>query len=537
MRRALLVVLGLAGLAALVVLTAGSGSSPYPHYWVQLDNAFGLTQGGDFKVAGVRAGTITGFKLDPSNNKALVGVRVTQPGFGSFRSDVFCQSRPQSLIGEYFLDCDPGTARRALKNGAVIPVSQTRSTVAPDLVNNILRLPYRERLRLIINELGAGVAGNGQALNEALRRANPALRDVDRLLATLAQQRGVIANLTTNADTVVTALADNKQNVSRFVVEARNTAEASARRRGDLQATFHKLPGFLEELRPTMAALGRTADAQRPALARLDRTAPELTRFLGDLVPFSQASTPAFRALGRASVTGRGAVVAARPTVAELNAFAGRTPDVATNLAIILHDLDDRSRAVESDPRAAQQIGRPGTKAGYTGLEALLQYAYNQALAINTFDANGQHVLRVDAFTDKCAPYRNVPDLKRELARDPSFKRCLSTLGPTQPGINAPDPSTAFPPGVSASSARSASAAVRAARARPAARHRRASSGGSTTGAAAPALDPLGAIGRAIRSQTSTPQPPGGVPGLPLPRSSGPSAGDGSPLLDYLLAP
>ncbi len=529
MRRALPIALVLAGITALVVLTSGSGSNPSRHYWIELDNAFGLTKGADFKVAGVRAGTISGFKLDPSNNKALVGVQITQGGFGSFRSDVFCQSRPQSLIGEYFLDCDPGTARHVLENGAVIPVSHTRATVAPDLVNNILRLPYRERLRLIINELGAGVAGNGQALNEALRRANPALRDVDRLLAILGQQRNVIANLTTNADTVVSALAANKQNVARFVVEARNTAQASARRRSALQATFHKLPGFLEQLRPTMAALGRTADAQRPALARLDRSAPELTRFFGDLVPFSRASTPAFRALGQASVTGREAVVAARPTVAELKAFAGRTPDLATNLAIVLHDLDDRSRAVESDPRAAQQIGRSGTRAGYTGLEALLQYVYNQSLAINTFDANGQHVLRVDAFSDKCAPYRNVPDLKRELARDPSFKRCLSITGPTQPGINAPDPSTAFPPGVSASAAGSRAAAVRAARP-PSARRR------ARAARAAPAPDPLGAIGRAIGGQSPTPSLPGAAPGVPLPRTSGP-VGDGSPLLDYLLAP
>ncbi len=530
MRRALPIALLLAGLVALVVLTSGSGSNPAPHYWVQLDNAFGLTKGADFKVAGVRAGTITGFKLDLTTNKALVGVDVTQSGFGSFRSDVFCQSRPQSLIGEYFIDCDPGTSGHALKSGSIIPVSHTRSTVGPDLVNNILRMPYRERLRLIINELGAGVAGNGQALNEALRRANPALRDVDRLLAILAQQRGVIANLTTNADTVVTALAQNKRNVARFVVEARNTARDSARRRGDLQATFHKLPGFLEQLRPTMAALGRTADAQRPALARLDRTSPQLTRFLGDLVPFSQASTPAFQALGRASVTGREAVVAARPTVEVLNAFARRTPDVATNLGIILHDLDDRSRAVEADPRAAQQIGRPGTKAGYTGLEALLQYVYNQSLAINTFDANGQHVLRVNAFSDKCAPYRNAPDLKRELARDPSFKRCISTTGPTQPGINAPDPSTAFPPGVSASSARASRA--QAAQARPARGHRGARPGTARAGANAAAPDPLGALGRAI-SGKSAPRLPGGAPAVPLPA---PGA-DGAPLLNYLLQP
>src|SRR5439155_2170683 len=131
-------------------------------YWVELDNAFGLISGGDLKIAGVRAGKITQLKLDKATNRALVGIEVSKTGFGDLRTDTHCDVRPQSLIGEYFVDCQPGTAAQRLKPGAVIPVSQTSSTVAPDLVNNVLRKPYRERLSIIINELGAAVAGNGQ---------------------------------------------------------------------------------------------------------------------------------------------------------------------------------------------------------------------------------------------------------------------------------------------------------------------------------------------------------------------------------------
>ena len=89
---------------------------------------------------------------------------------------------------------------------------------------------------------------------------------------------------------------------------------------------------------------------------------------------------------------------AAAPTVQHLKTFAQPTPELAQNLAIVLHDLDDRSRAVEADSRS------PGGK-GYTGLEALLQYVFNQTLAINTFGPFG-HLLAVDSFVDpKCSPY------------------------------------------------------------------------------------------------------------------------------------
>ena len=141
MKRALVILALVTALSAYVVLTAGFGGGERNTYWVELDNAFGLIRGGDLKVAGVRAGQITHIKLDRRTKHALVGFRIDKRGFGSLRRDVHCESRPQSLIGEYYLDCLPGTSPHRLKPGARIPVTQTASTIAPDLVNDILRVP------------------------------------------------------------------------------------------------------------------------------------------------------------------------------------------------------------------------------------------------------------------------------------------------------------------------------------------------------------------------------------------------------------
>src|SRR5438270_11593959 len=119
MRRILLSAALLLAVGAFVVISTGasSGSGGDPSYKVELDNAFGLVTGADFKVAGVRAGTIKSIDLDQKTLHALVTVQVTQTGFGSFRTSVLCQSRPQSLIGEYFVDCQPGTHGQVLKPG------------------------------------------------------------------------------------------------------------------------------------------------------------------------------------------------------------------------------------------------------------------------------------------------------------------------------------------------------------------------------------------------------------------------------------
>jgi virulence factor Mce-like protein len=427
-RRALVILAVVGGLSAYVVLTSGFGGAARNTYWVELDNAFGLIQGGDLKVAGVRAGQITHIRLDKRTKHALVGFRIDRRGFGSLRRDVHCESRPQSLIGEYFLDCLPGTAKQKLRPGARIPVDQTSSTIAPDLVNDILREPERERLRIIISELGAGVAGRGPELNAAIRRASPALRETDRVLKMLGEQNRLLADLTVNADTVVGDLAANRKDVGRFVTSANDTAQASAERRPALQAGLEKLPGFLEELKPTMKALGTVADEQTPALQNLDASAKRLTSFLDLLGPFAQASRPAIRSLGQATITGDRAAKAAAPTVSLLDGVARGTPEVAKDLAIVLEHLDDRGNAIEKGPRS------PGGQ-GYTGLEALLQYVYDQTTSTAIYDQNS-HIFKVGVFASACADYTDAKRLKDnpQLAR-----QCGSYLGPNQPGLTTED--------------------------------------------------------------------------------------------------
>src|SRR5262245_10229406 len=102
------------------------------------DNAFGLTKRGDFRVGGVNAGKTTDVSVVKKKGeapKAVVTAEVTKRGFGDFRTDANCEIRPQSLIGEYYVDCQPGKSPERLKNGATVPVEQTSSTIPVDVVN------------------------------------------------------------------------------------------------------------------------------------------------------------------------------------------------------------------------------------------------------------------------------------------------------------------------------------------------------------------------------------------------------------------
>jgi virulence factor Mce-like protein len=441
-----LVVIGVCA-GAFMVAGAADKNAQGQTYKIMFDNAFGLTKGGDFRVGGVNAGRTTGFEVTKKpgeSPKAVVTAEVTKPGFGGFREDASCEIRPQSLIGEYYVDCQPGKSDERLEEGGTIPVEQTSSTIPVDIVNDIMRRPYRERFRLLITELGTGLAGRPDDLQEVLRRAHPGLRETSRVLRILGDQNQVIKDFIADSDTVVAELEKNKRDVVRWVKEAGQTAEISATRRAELRRQFERFPEFLDELRPTMARLGELADEQTPLLADLRRAAPDLDTFFTRVGPFAEASRPAVRSLGEMGKVGTAAFTEGKQEIAKLRELSVNAPPFAKPLRQFLQTIDDRKRAIENDPRAKETAPpAPDPTAisgsgGFTGMEAIWNYFFWQTLSINMLDDDA-HMLRASlSAVPDCMEFRNTPP--ETPADQETFRRCNSYLGPNQPGIFSPDP-------------------------------------------------------------------------------------------------
>jgi ABC-type transporter Mla subunit MlaD len=441
-----LLVLGVCAGAFVLAGASGQGSEGTT-YRIIFDNAFGLTKGGDFRVGGVNAGQTTGFDVEKEKGetpKAVVIAEVNKPGFGDFRKDASCEIRPQSLIGEYYVDCQPGKSEQRLEDGGTVPVEQTSSTIPTDIINNIMRRPYRERFRLLITELGTGLAGRPDDLQEVLRRAHPGLRETSRVLRILGDQNRIIKDFITDSDTVVQELERNKRNVVRWVREAGDAAEISATRRNELRAQFQRFPTFLDELRPTMVRLGELADEQTPLLADLERAAPDLDTFFTRLGPFAEASRPAVRSLGEMGEVGTQAFREGRQEIRELRELSKNAPPFAKPLRQFLQTIDDRKRAIENDVRA-KETAPPAPdptaipdEGGFTGMEAVWNYFFWQTLSINLLDDDA-HMLRASlTAVPECIEMHNEPP--HTPAEQEMFEKCNSYLGPNQPGIWSPDP-------------------------------------------------------------------------------------------------
>jgi ABC-type transporter Mla subunit MlaD len=390
-----------AAVAAVVLLAISAGGSS-GSYTVRaiFDDAGNIISGENVKIDGVKVGTVGSVTPTPQA-KAAVVLNITNPGFKDFRADATCTVRPQALIGEKFVDCLPtqprveGTplppALRTIPGGhegageKLLPVENTHSPVDVDLLGDITRLPERQRLTIILNELGAGLAGRGSDLNVVIRRANPALQELDRVLAILAGENHVLAKLAVDSDRALAPFAAVRNRVADFIVQSNTVAVASARHRSAIERNLADFPPFLRQLGPAMERLARFADQATPVFTDLKVAAPGINNAFTHLPAFSDSSSKFFQSLGKTAKVSGPALVAIQPLLARLKSLGTAGKPFAGNLSELLSSL--RSSG---------------------GLERLLDFIFLGTGTTNGYDALG-HFLRAEALGETCLSYSLHP--------------------------------------------------------------------------------------------------------------------------------
>jgi phospholipid/cholesterol/gamma-HCH transport system substrate-binding protein len=396
-----------------VVLLVSGGGGGGGGYRVRaiFDNGAFMVPGEQVRVAGANVGTIESVSVsmpgeavayrgdEPVDKagKAILVMDITDPGFQDFRQDATCLIRPQSLIGEKFVDCRPTLPRapgsppppplKKIPSGEpgageyLLPLGSNGTSVDPDLINDIQTLPYAQRFRLILNELGAGLAGRGEDLEVLVKRANPVLRDVDRLFGILSAQRNQLAQLASDSEAILRPLSRERSHVAGFVVNAGAAAQASSEKGAQLEESLRKFPRFLAEFRLTMRSLQGFADAGTPLFEDLGTAAPSFTDATRTLTPFSEALTVALKSLGKAGEASGPIFAKADPVVKQTRELAKTGVVPTTELASLLTNL--------------RQTG---------GWDALTELIYNTTASLNGFDNYG-HFGRARVTLSTCLEY------------------------------------------------------------------------------------------------------------------------------------
>ena len=398
--------------ALVLVSTAGGqdGDGEGGTYLVRaiFDNGSFIVKDEDVRIGGANVGSVESvdvsmpgeavrFNGTDEPGKAVVVLRIDDPGFQDFRRDASCRIRPQSLIGERFVECEPTQPRRpgtepppALKQipdgeegegQYLLPYTNNGTAVDTDLINNIMRRPYADRFRLILNSLGAALGARGEELSEIVRRANPALRETDEVIGILAEQSRQLAQLNVDSDAILTELARERDSLGGFLRSSGDVSAATAERRAELAENISLLPATLVELRQTMNQLGAFSDAAQPVFEVLGNAAPALTRTTRQLTPFADATTVSLDSLGEAAVE------------------AGPDLRDADPVVVLLRNLG------RAGARPATNLGRLTGSLRETGaFNDLLDYIFNTAGTVNGFDRFG-HYQRINILISTCIDY------------------------------------------------------------------------------------------------------------------------------------
>jgi phospholipid/cholesterol/gamma-HCH transport system substrate-binding protein len=413
MTRRLIIAAALVAAVVVVVLLVSGGGGGSNGYLVRavFDNGAFMVTGEQVRVAGANVGTIESVDVSMPGQtvayrdgepvavpgKAIIVMDISDPGFQDFRADASCQIRPQSLIGEKFVDCRPTLPRapgspvppplKEIPSGQegagqhLLPLGSNGTSVDPDLINDIQTLPYAQRFRLIFNELGAGLAGRGDDLEVLVKRANPVLRDVDRLFGILSAQRDQLAQLTSDSDEILRPLARERSHVAGFLANSGAAAQASSERGAQLEEALQKFPTFLREFRLTMNSLQGFSDAATPVFSDLGKAAPSLTDATRTLTPFSEATTVALKSLGATGEASGPIFQEAEPIVRKTTQLAKTGVAPTTELANLLTSIEK-------------------TK----GWDALVELIYNTTATVNGFDQYG-HYSRTLVTLTACVDY------------------------------------------------------------------------------------------------------------------------------------
>jgi ABC-type transporter Mla subunit MlaD len=394
MRRLLAAAGVLVAAIAIAVVATTRAQSSSGSYTVRaiFDDASYAANGEDVRIAGANVGSITSLAVN-SKNRAAVTITIDNADFIPFYSNAHCTIRPQSVIGEEFVACSPGTSRghtalNQLNTGPgkgehFLPVSNTSSPIDSDIVQNISRVPVQQALSVVLDELGTGLATRGSDLNAVIHRANPALGETDKVFKILAAQNHQLAQLADDSQSVLAPLARERTHISGFVRTANTTSVAAAAKAEDEYRTFHLFPTFLSRLRPLLADLSVLSDKGTPVLQQLGQTAGPLGEEFGQLQPFAKEARTSLLALGNTAQQSEAPLVSSLPLVQELKALGLNAKPSTEQLLKLLTSLD--------------QTG---------GYEQLMSLLYNATSVTNGFNSDG-HYARAEPLNSNNTNYFN----------------------------------------------------------------------------------------------------------------------------------
>lgn len=284
---------GAAGLV--LVIAAALGAFYFPElplvgggttYSAEFGEAGGLKPDSEVRIAGVKAGTVTGMELEGKHVR--VDFRVDDAWLGD-RTTASIEIK--TLLGQKYLSLDP-VGTRPLEPSTPIPVART---TAPYDVTDAFNDVGKAQGQIDTQQLARSFQVMADTFRGSPQEVGGALRGLSAVSKTISSRDEQLRELLHNANRVSKTLADRRGEFGKLLADG-NVLLEEIRFRKDAIA---RLLTGTQKLSEQVSGLVADNHAQlRPALARLDQITSllhanqdQLNRSLQNLAPFSRLFT------------------------------------------------------------------------------------------------------------------------------------------------------------------------------------------------------------------------------------------------------
>ena len=315
-------------------------------------------QGQTVRVAGIRVGDIA--KTELKDGRAIITMELDEKFDNIVRTDAKALLRPKTGLKDMFVELDPGSKSAPLaRENFTLPIENTLPDVNPDEILASLDRDTRDYLRLLIEDGGRGLKGNGGNLREVLRRFEPTYRDIALVSTEVSKRREELRRLINSLQRLNTELGSKDDDLAQLVDSSATVFRAFANERDNVSATVRELPSALKEAGDalgkveTMATILRpTADKLRPAVRALDRANRATRPFVTEAAPLLKRDIRPF-------------VREARPVVRDLKPAVGDLAESEPRLKRSFKVLNNLFNMFAYNPNGAEPPGAENRQEGY----------------------------------------------------------------------------------------------------------------------------------------------------------------------------
>jgi phospholipid/cholesterol/gamma-HCH transport system substrate-binding protein len=237
---------------------------------ITFPTADGLVAGSDVLEAGAKVGTIS--DIQPTQDSSALVTMEIQDQHWPLHNGLAASIRPKSLLGEKYVDVHDGPTANAVFDAAqVLHETEKAVPVELDQFINSLDEPTRNAARVLLNDLGAGVAGRGQALNEAIASGKANLANLATFGTTLNNRNADLDRILVGLDGVLSKITTSDQltQLSQLISNGQQTLNAIESQ----QAAFSRQ---FVDAQTALGELNTAIDSAVPSLRNTLSIAPQL---------------------------------------------------------------------------------------------------------------------------------------------------------------------------------------------------------------------------------------------------------------------